>query len=650
MIFLELFEDDKSKKYIAENVYIPKPGDKIKLTTGETGVCLGDDPKMASEGGYFAIKFDGKQYPPGTYDSVYFGKILPGSVNEGGYQSQFKSKEAAVAYAKDRARTFRDPDDGIEIWAMPDGGCDVVATMNSNGRNHTIQNGGKKLGTIGPRYQGVAEGDIPAQRNTDFKHRVSISYTNPNSPAVSQRKELQQKIILVPATRKDGTTLYQGEAEELARQWARRQGWRVKEINYVDFVKAKPKELPVDEGWFDKKPKEYSVGQIVKYDAKEDDGTPISGIGEITKVKPGTTYPYTINEKFAVNQEEILGIAKHGEYTYQGGWPVASEKPAEGMMDIFKAGQQPQKAAGPSSAEMRSYFAKEKASDPADISRNMKDVNKINQVYRKSDIEETDVEEGYQVVPGIDKERYQERPGLEGPYHTKSGKVVYYDKREGKYYDPDSDFYISHDDYQAMNEAGYVSKDSAQRAYDFSRKGFSRGQRGHDAGEAENKGVFTVEIDGRPWKTGGDNEMHQLAANTKRKYPNKQVVIVWPTGERNSVKEDMGRPTPPPGVPPVDKFGVPYGSRYYTPPPTGPGAPKPAEPKKGMFSSVKDLFGPMEEEAINELSNEKLAQYKTAAAADASRADRAGNFKRGDKRFSGINKATMKQFSNDAKK
>lgn len=63
-----------------------------------------------------------------------------------------------------------------------------------------------------------------------------------------------------------------------------------------------------------------------------------------------------------------------------------------------------------------------------------------------------DLPEGYQVVPGIDKERYQERPGLEGPFHTKSGKVVYYDKREGKYYDPDSDYYISHDDWQAMNQ------------------------------------------------------------------------------------------------------------------------------------------------------------------------------------------------------
>jgi hypothetical protein len=52
---------------------------------------------------------------------------------------------------------------------------------------------------------------------------------------------------------------------------------------------------------------------------------------------------------------------------------------------------------------------------------------------------------------------------------------------------------------------------------------------------------------------------------------------------------------------------------------------------------------------VNELSTEKLAQYKTAAAADAKKADQAGDVKRGDKRFSGIVKATKKQFDNDAK-
>jgi hypothetical protein len=55
------------------------------------------------------------------------------------------------------------------------------------------------------------------------------------------------------------------------------------------------------------------------------------------------------------------------------------------------------------------------------------------------------------------------------------------------------------------------------------------------------------------------------------------------------------------------------------------------------------------EEQLDELSNEKLGQYKTAAAADAGKADNKGDYKRADKRFSGIVKATKKQFANDTK-
>lgn len=53
---------------------------------------------------------------------------------------------------------------------------------------------------------------------------------------------------------------------------------------------------------------------------------------------------------------------------------------------------------------------------------------------------------------------------------------------------------------------------------------------------------------------------------------------------------------------------------------------------------------------LHELSTEKLAKYKTAAAKDASEADKKQDFKRGDKRFRGMIKATIKQFDNDAKK
>ena len=53
---------------------------------------------------------------------------------------------------------------------------------------------------------------------------------------------------------------------------------------------------------------------------------------------------------------------------------------------------------------------------------------------------------------------------------------------------------------------------------------------------------------------------------------------------------------------------------------------------------------------INELSNDKLAQYKSAAGRAATAADRAGNYELGNKRFRGITQATKKQFANDIAK
>jgi len=37
--------------------------------------------------------------------------------------------------------------------------------------------------------------------------------------------------------------------------------------------------------------------------------------------------------------------------------------------------------------------------------------------------------------------KYVPRPGLEGPFNF-SGRVLYYDNREGAYYDPCTDFYV----------------------------------------------------------------------------------------------------------------------------------------------------------------------------------------------------------------
>jgi RNA polymerase sigma factor (sigma-70 family) len=76
-------------------------------------------------------------------------------------------------------------------------------------------------------------------------------------------------------------------------------------------------------------------------------------------------------------------------------------------------------------------------------------------------------------------------------------------------------------------------------------------------------------------------------------------------------------------------------------------APKPAPQPVAEQRLLNALIRPRK--PIAELSSEKLGQYKKAAGAQASAADKAGDTKKADKRFSGIVKATKKQFANDEK-
>lgn len=64
------------------------------------------------------------------------------------------------------------------------------------------------------------------------------------------------------------------------------------------------------------------------------------------------------------------------------------------------------------------------------------------------------MKEGYTILPPINRDRYTDlsHEGLEGPYMMKNGKVLYYDPKEGSYYDRDTDMYVSYEDYRAMNE------------------------------------------------------------------------------------------------------------------------------------------------------------------------------------------------------
>lgn len=62
---------------------------------------------------------------------------------------------------------------------------------------------------------------------------------------------------------------------------------------------------------------------------------------------------------------------------------------------------------------------------------------------------------GYKVIAGKDemdmmRVKYGPRKGLEGPFNF-SGRVLYYDNKEGQYYDPTTDFYVEQSEMDLIN-------------------------------------------------------------------------------------------------------------------------------------------------------------------------------------------------------
>jgi len=60
---------------------------------------------------------------------------------------------------------------------------------------------------------------------------------------------------------------------------------------------------------------------------------------------------------------------------------------------------------------------------------------------------------GYKVLNSVDRmrEKYGAGPGLEGPFNF-NGRVLYYDNKEGLYYDPTTDFYVEQDEMDMIQQ------------------------------------------------------------------------------------------------------------------------------------------------------------------------------------------------------
>lgn len=60
----------------------------------------------------------------------------------------------------------------------------------------------------------------------------------------------------------------------------------------------------------------------------------------------------------------------------------------------------------------------------------------------------------YVVLPNITG-RFGPRKGLEGPFNF-SGRVLYYDPRQGQYYDPLTDFFVDQTEMDMINMEFYA--------------------------------------------------------------------------------------------------------------------------------------------------------------------------------------------------
>ena len=60
---------------------------------------------------------------------------------------------------------------------------------------------------------------------------------------------------------------------------------------------------------------------------------------------------------------------------------------------------------------------------------------------------------GYKVLGNFEDimQGYGPRKGLEGPFNF-SGRVLYYDPREGRYWDPRTDFYVDQTEMTLLHE------------------------------------------------------------------------------------------------------------------------------------------------------------------------------------------------------
>lgn len=59
---------------------------------------------------------------------------------------------------------------------------------------------------------------------------------------------------------------------------------------------------------------------------------------------------------------------------------------------------------------------------------------------------------GYKVLSNDVMRGFEPRRGLEGPFIFAGGRILYYDPKEGQYYDPTCDWFVSNEEVNQLHQ------------------------------------------------------------------------------------------------------------------------------------------------------------------------------------------------------
>ncbi len=207
-----------------------------------------------------------------------------------------------------------------------------------------------------------------------------------------------------------------------------------------------------------------------RFDAKKHDGTERKKVAEFIKKTAGVEFSHAIKE----DNELAEGPATQNPLkTAFGGLKAAKDTPS--YKAYMKRVEKEQKARAKKIAAERKAGKRSKyeSVDNPEYDPELGDMNigeeRIEEMSAKAHYKSVlkgGKGKGYVVGVAIDRNRYpnREKEGLEGPYKSrKSGKIFYYDKKEGKYYDPDSDMFLAVSDVMERYESADVARERDEK-------------------------------------------------------------------------------------------------------------------------------------------------------------------------------------------